>query len=245
MVYFFAAWVGVVFSFGLGSTSGFAYDDSGQEKSFSGTVSRSTDGDTIQFRKDGSPPHSKNWKIRMLGIDAPELHLPVKGRPPVGQHPWGGQAADHIQQMIPEGSRVTLTTFGTDVHGRYLGEVEAKSRSVNLEMVRSGWAIPYMICDGPFCDEHFFDRSSVDDFFKACRQARAYGRGIFSQKNPMTEMPFEFRLRMQGREPDKYVGDYETRKLYAPSQYQQVDVCQRIFFPNPDYAYRLGFEAVK
>ena len=146
-----------------------------------------------------------------------------------------------LSQTLPE---INLVTFGKDIHFRVLGRLEYRGADINLEMVKSGWAIPYFICDGPFCDEKFFERQKVATYMEACKQARQSGLGVFDPKNPLKEMPFEFRLRMQQRHPDKFVGDVETHQLFAPAAYAKVDVCARIFFPSEKNAIALGFQSV-
>lgn len=228
----------VLLALGLCSFAG-----ASQAERYLGTVAKNVDGDTINFQKEGSEGASKPWKIRMLGIDAPELHLPVKDGPPVGQSPWGEKAAEYLQNRVPVGTRVTVASFGLDHYRRVLGDIELGGVDINLEMVKTGWAIPYVICDNGSCDEKFFETYRVREYLSACDEARENGRGIFNPKNPLTEMPFEFRLRMQERAPDKYVGDFDTHKLYAPAQYKSVDVCRRIFFFSRESATRLGFES--
>jgi hypothetical protein len=46
---------------------------------------------------------------------------------------------------------------------------------------------------------------------------------------------------MQKREPDKFVGDFLTRKLVKPAQYARIPICRRIFFKTEAEAKRLGF----
>ena len=216
-----------------------------ESKNYRGIVSKNTDGDTIRFRRDHANENEKDWKIRMVGIDSPELHLPVPGRPPVGQSPWGEQAAKAMNDLAPVGTPVQLVVFGKDVHGRVLGRVEKQGKDLNLEMLEEGWAIPYIICEGESCDQDFFKRQDVSRYLQACEHARKQGRGIFNPRKKLKEMPFEFRLRMQERQPDKYVGDFTSRKLYQPSQYKKVDLCQRIFFMKKEDALQLGFTSVQ
>jgi hypothetical protein len=108
-------------------------------------------------------------------------------------------------------------------------------------MVRSGWASPYVYCSGVTCAPGYLERENVAAYMQACDDARAEGLGIFNPASLMEEQPFEFRLRMQERRPDKYVGDCGTRQLFEPREYSQVDVCRRIFFDTEENANALGY----
>jgi hypothetical protein len=55
-------------------------------------------------------------------------------------------------------------------------------------------------------------------------------------------MPFEFRLRMMERTPNKFVVDYDTHELFMPEDYKEVDVCRRIFFMKAEDALKMGFK---
>jgi endonuclease YncB( thermonuclease family) len=229
-------WSTVLFLVSAAATSGAA-----QAQQYNGTVTKITDGDTIHFLADGTGSSLADWTIRLVGIDTPETHLSVPGGV-VSQNPWGTDAGNFLAKLIPVGSKITLQAFGTDVHGRVLGRLLSKNRDANLRMVETGYAIPYMICEGKTCDPQFYERFQVVRYFQACDQARASRVGIFNPANPLKEMPFEFRLRMQKRKADKYVGDISTKKLYAPDQYRKVDLCRRIFFIDPNAAKKLGYK---
>jgi hypothetical protein len=56
-------------------------------------------------------------------------------------------------------------------------------------------------------------------------------------------MPFEFRLRIQKRRPDKWVGDLKTRQYVSPEKFKEIPVCDRIFFLSEADAQSLGFKA--
>lgn len=214
-------------------TKVFAFD-----RTVQGTVTRVVDGDTIHVRPLGG---GATLSVRMIGMDTPETHLPVpKGRP-VGQGYWGEAATRHLEKLLPLGTRVSLEDYGLDKYGRTLGRVYYRDEDVNLTMVKSGWGIPYIICGEETCDKRFFREERVDEYLKACQDARDDGRGIFDPGKALHEMPFEFRLRMQKRRPNKYVGDFATRDLFAPSQYRKVDLCSRIFFMTLQDAHGVGY----
>lgn len=211
---------------------------------YKGHVGKVSDGDTVWF----FPQSNSGWSadksrltIRMLGIDAPESHFPSPGQGMVSQSPWGDWSTEYLKSLVQSGKDSILQEFGKDHYGRTLGFVFRQKHDLNLVMVRAGWAIPYIICEGRNCNADFWKAQRVRDYLAACDEARAAKRGIFDPRHPMKEMPFEFRLRMSGRKPDKFVGDYSTRRLYQPKDYKSVDVCRRIFFMKQADAVKQGF----
>jgi endonuclease YncB( thermonuclease family) len=202
-----------------------------------GTVTVISDGDTIHIKSTGE---AKKIKVRMEGIDTPELHLQTSDGT-FTQGPIAQEASDHLTKEIPIDSKVDLFVYGKDKYGRTLGRIERSDKDINLEMVRSGMAIPYIICEGKLCNDNFFKERDVANYLAACRSAREQGLGIFDPNDPLEEMPFEFRLRIQKRKPEKFVGDIRTKQLYQPHEYKKVDLCDRIFFMKEADAGRVGF----
>jgi endonuclease YncB( thermonuclease family) len=107
-------------------------------------------------------------KIRLQGIDTPELHLPVIGSGPWNtakvplrseyRQPFGAGAANalhaHLQTFLTGSGTVLHVTFVTqidnpaqaiDSHGRFVGDIivgTAGSKSINTWLVENGWAYP-------------------------------------------------------------------------------------------------------
>jgi micrococcal nuclease len=92
-------------------------------------VERVGDGDTF-FCRDGR-------KVRLLGIDTPEL----------GQGEPGRQAHAALERLIPRGTAVRLEkdVAPRDRFGRDLAYVWTGSRMVNERLVREGWAVLYTL----------------------------------------------------------------------------------------------------
>jgi endonuclease YncB( thermonuclease family) len=219
-----------------------------------GVIEKVVDGDTVHFHAkafrgltDGLDLYASTQKVtvRMIGMDAPETHFPTPDHGTVGQQPWGDQAVTYIQKMIHVGSPVTLQTWGMDKYNRTLGFVFDAKTDINLQMVRGGWAAPYIICTGRDCNRQFFTNNRVREYLMSCDAARKERRGIFAASNPMKEMPFEFRMRMAKRTPDKFVGNYDTMELYEPRDYKKVDLCRSIFFMNEEEAKKIGFKRAR
>ena len=89
------------------------------------TIAKVTDGDSIVCAHMG--------RVRLLGIDAPEL----------SQKPFGKQSQGALAAMIPVGSTVQLEqdVQPQDRNGRLLAYVWLNGRLVNWEMVRAGWVV--------------------------------------------------------------------------------------------------------
>lgn len=106
-------------------------------------------------------------KIRLQGIDAPELHFPVIGKVNPAKkgkykgefrQPYGASATqalyDDLKAMAASGTTVLHATFVTridkpaqavDSHGRFVGDIivgTAAGKSINTWMVENGWAYP-------------------------------------------------------------------------------------------------------
>ena len=116
-----------------------------------------TDGDTLRLR-DGR-------RIRLLQIDAPEKL----------EQCYGLQATVALSRLAPEGTQVRLVADPRldrrDSFGRLLRYVFAEGRNVNLELVRTGAASPYL-----YRNERGRYSGSL---LEAARDARAAERGYW------------------------------------------------------------------
>lgn len=88
-------------------------------------VTRLADGDSIECRGLG--------RIRLLGIDAPELNQP----------PYGRMAEGALARLIPSGTAVEieLDVEERDRYDRLLAYVWHEGELINWRMVRDGWAV--------------------------------------------------------------------------------------------------------
>lgn len=93
------------------------------------TIARVSDGDTLRT--------TTGRKIRLLQIDAPELHGDC----------YGKAALTALRKLTPPGARITLVSDpkldATDRYGRQLRYVFVDGTNVNLALVRQGAASPY------------------------------------------------------------------------------------------------------
>jgi micrococcal nuclease len=93
---------------------------------------------TVEFVSDGdSLRTTAGKKVRLLQIDAPELHGDC----------FGKAALSALRQLTPKGTPVTLVRDPeldqTDRYGRLLRYVIVHGTNVNVALVRGGTASPY------------------------------------------------------------------------------------------------------
>lgn len=120
-------------------------------------VIRIVDGDSMFITYQG-----ERREMRLMGIDAPE-----------GRQEWGEEARDYTHDWT-EGKTLQLT-FGsrqTDKYDRLLAYVWDGDRLLNLEIVRDGFALPYML-------------KKHEPYFKeinhALKEAKYEGTGFWKQ----------------------------------------------------------------
>lgn len=137
------------------------------------------DGDTVEVDQ---PAHRGWLKVRLLGIDAPEM-----------DQPGGWDATLKLQELLTGDDDIMLETVAFDRYGRAVGLLywrdRGRSQSVNLGMVHSGHA---------FCSTYDRGRATLErmGFYAAERNARQNRRGVWAGgDNPMR--PWEHRR--QGR----------------------------------------------
>ncbi len=172
------------------------------------------DGDTLQFY----PAISGSKSLRFLNIDAPEMGGDT-------QEPWAADSRDHLRGLLPRRAAITITTDveEKDIYDRVLGHAirDADGLNTNREQLRMGHAVTYVIWP---------NQAYFTDYRTAQKEAQDAGRGIWDPADPLTELPFEYRMRSNGESPSKPVGDWFTKKYVDPADYDQVHVNNRIFF---------------
>jgi len=130
------------------------------------------DGDTI-----GVVVNGNREKIRLIGIDAPEM----------GQQPWGKAAKEHLRELLENSDWVVALTFDVqerDKYGRLLRYITTPDGSmINVQMLRDGYA---MLLTIPPNIKH------VDELRKAQHKARGKSIGIWG-RGGLKETPREYR----------------------------------------------------
>lgn len=130
-----------------------------------GKVVSITDGDTLIVRE--SP--TKSVTVRLVHIDAPER----------GQA-FGTRARQALGELA-YGKEVEIAGISKDRYGRTLGEVFVDGKSINLEMVRLGFAWAYV------------DFSPPVSYMREQAAAKMTGKGLWADRLP--EPPWEYRKR--------------------------------------------------
>ena len=102
-------------------------------RTFVAKVDRISDGDTVIATSD----NGTKLRIRLLGIDAPEITHGTKA----GQ-PYGEEVRDYLDHLIG-GKTVRVDAYGPDKYKRVLGVVWDEQVNVNLLMVAMGYAEVY------------------------------------------------------------------------------------------------------
>ncbi|WVZ54884.1 hypothetical protein U9M48_005624 [Paspalum notatum var. saurae] len=110
---------------------------------------------------------AKKYRIRMRGVDAPELKMD------------NGKESKNALVKLIGGKRVTIYVYGQDQFGRYVGDIYCDNVFIQEEMLKSGhvW--------------HFKNYDKRPEFAQWEREARAAHRGLFASKNP--EKPWDWR----------------------------------------------------
>ena len=143
-------------------------------------VERVSDGDTIT----AITSNQTRLRIRLLGIDAPEL--PHGTKP--GQ-PYGEESRDYLDQLIG-GKTVRVDAYGPDKYKRVLAVVWDEQINVNLVVVAMGYAEMYR--NAPcqvYCRE-------LEDAEAKARRDRV---GIWAQGiNYESPRAFRHRLKIRG-----------------------------------------------
>lgn len=127
-----------------------------------GGNARVADGDSLEI---------SGQRIRLLGIDAPELDQTC--RKASSSYSCGREAQAALRGFI-SGNAVACTTKRKDRYNRFLSTCMAGNRNLNLAMVEAGWAV------------------ASGDYDLAETRARAAGRGIWAGE---FDLPRDWRAR--------------------------------------------------
>jgi len=136
----------------------------------SGKVSKVSDGDTIWILQD-----NKKIKVRLLGIDAPEMNQDF------------GKNSQEILHNLIANRMVTIIGNKQDRYQRLIGKVSFEGKDINLLMVMHGAAWHYK--------KYQSDQSQQDQILYANEElkARQEQKGLWQNLNPVP--PWEWRKR--------------------------------------------------
>ncbi|MCM8783681.1 MAG: thermonuclease family protein [Candidatus Omnitrophica bacterium] len=86
---------------------------------------------------DGDTLHYDDERVRLLGVDCPELATDTFGGR--GQEPYATEAKDFVIKRLQEGTRIELVLIEEqDKYGRSLGHIFIDGESLSLELIRRG-----------------------------------------------------------------------------------------------------------
>jgi micrococcal nuclease len=119
----------------------------------------------------------KTERLRLIGIDAPELR----------QEPWGRRAKRAFKKMLAETDWVVRVEFDVeqrDQYGRLLGYLWKKDgRMINERLLEEGFAVLYTVPPNV---------KYAERFVQAQKRAQALGKGIWG-RDGLSESPSEWR----------------------------------------------------
>lgn len=104
---------------------------------FNATVVHVVDGDTVDVVVDLGFQISYDVRLRLYGIDTPEL------RSSDAQERADAQVAKRRVAELLLDRKVTLETFKTDKYGRYLSVIYLDNANINEQLLTEGLAVPY------------------------------------------------------------------------------------------------------
>lgn len=110
---------------------------------------------------------ARKYRIRMRGIDAPELKMT-----------YGKESRNALVKLIG-GKRTTIHVYCQDQFERYVGDIYCNNVFIQEKMLKNGHAW------------HFTTYDKRPEFAKWEREARAANRGLFASLNP--EKPWDWR----------------------------------------------------
>lgn len=151
----------------------------GPIRTVEGIVTHVSDGDTLKIET----AEGTVLKVRLYGIDAPELQRVNRRTGEISKQgqPFGEEAYMALESRVIS-KKVTVDIIDIDRYRRMVGIVRLDSRSINLEMVREGWAWAY---------RQYLDRPYASEYLGAENEARTKRLGLWQQLNP--QPPWEFR----------------------------------------------------
>lgn len=120
----------LIFSFNQGFNAFLPQQNLGKE--LTGKVSKVIDGDTIELLAKENPyNHITKLKIRLYGIDAPEL-----------KQAYGKEAKEYLSALVLK-QEVSLIIENKDKYDRFVSTIFLKGQDINKEMVKNGYAHAY------------------------------------------------------------------------------------------------------
>lgn len=192
-----------------------------------GVVVSIYDGDTIKIKTEG---YERPKSVRFKGVDTPEIKFRGESQGEIAY-----QARDFLRSLIPIGATVQVDLGKvSSTHSRLLGKIFYQEQDIGLLLIAEGLAAPYFIFP--------FEKRTLTDYQEAARFALETKKGFLYSE---TEMPYEFRMRIQNYQGTNYVGDSQSKLLYLPEDVSKVHYTNRVFFKYSDDAQKMGYQFVE
>lgn len=115
---------------------------------FFSAVPAYADGDV--YVVDGDSLKLGEQNVRLAHIDAPEYYQTCK-RADKSTYNCGIKAREKLESLLKLGE-LSCKTVGRDIYNRDMSECFAGRTNINLEMVRSGWAVVYKSGDAAYLE---------------------------------------------------------------------------------------------
>jgi len=169
------------------------------------TLVRVVDGDTIIVQKD-----SKEYSVRLIGIDAPENSKTRYGY----TEPYGDESKKELERLIV-GKEIFLefdeSQWETDKYNRLLAYVFVWDMNINKEMIRRGMVKEYTY-NTPY--------KYQIEFRQAQKEAQESKRGIWSSYTPHKESSTDIKNRTYHNGPNGGCYYFSgTKKKYVAHSY--------------------------
>lgn len=159
-----------------------------------GRVVGVADGDTVTVLDNTNT----QWKIRLMGIDAPEKKMP-----------FGQKSKENISALVFN-KQVAVEFNKRDKYGRTVGKIMVDGTDANLEQVKAGMAWHY---------KQYEREQSVEDrskYAQAEEQARAAKRGLWIDTDPTPPWDWRKQQKIESRAAEwTGVGGTESQNFYA------------------------------
>lgn len=195
-------------------------------------------------------------EVRLIGADTPEAY----GKPGTNQKIHASAASKFFKSEITPGVPFEIERLSTDSsktkdsHDRTLAWVYANGSEYGYALVKNGLAVPYLYCTRDLCGKadgykNFLKSHKVKEHLEACAQAKKDGVGIWEAKNPLQDIPQEYRRKTLGHggKTVYVIGDYWT-KTYVRKGLKDytdrttgIDYCSRVQFDSESDAEDAGF----
>ncbi len=143
-----------------------------QAQTRTATVLSIGDGDTLRVREG-----NRTVNVRLACIDAPET----------SQAPFGTQARQQLQALVPVGSTVELRIKATDRYGRSVAELTRSGRNLNQALVASGVAFVYW---------HYITGCDRQTYGRLETEARLKSLGVWGVSGGLTR-PWDYRSKQR------------------------------------------------